>query len=117
VPDNDATGVHSNVVVSNSGIGHVEVIEVEANVTHGNSGDLELVLSNGMTQSVLHPTHECLDPMTNSTQCSFIAPYVFTTVRHLDEPADGRWTLTVKDRKAGTTGTLASWKLRIYGRQ
>ena len=43
--------------------------------------------------------------------------FVFTSVRHLDEPADGQWTLVVKDRRAATVGSITSWQLRIYGRQ
>jgi len=115
IPDN-AAGVSSSTLVSNSGIGHIEVIEAEVTIAHAHSGELEVTLSNGATTDVLHPAHRCLDPETNSTQCADIAGYVFTTVRHLDEPADGTWTLRVRDTKSGLTGTLTSWTLRIYGR-
>jgi subtilisin-like proprotein convertase family protein len=117
IPDNNATGVSSSISLSNTGIGHVEVVEAEVTITHAHSGELEVTLSNGTTQSVLHPRHDCLDPDTMSTQCADIDAYVFTSVRHLDEPADGTWTLTVKDRKTGVTGTFNGWKLRVFGRQ
>lgn len=116
--DNNAVGVSSNITVSNSGIGRIESIEVELTVPHQRSGDLEIVLSkNGTVSDLLHPSHSCLDPDTGSTQCSDIDAFVFMSVRHLDEAADGLWTLTVRDRRANNTGTFASWKLRIFGRQ
>jgi kexin len=117
IPDNDGTGASSQVTVAGSGIGHVEVIEVEISVTHARTADLEIILrKSGGAQDVLMPLHDCSDPNTGATTpCSDIDAFVFTSVRHLDEPADGQWTLTVKDRRAGTTGTLTSWQLRIYG--
>jgi subtilisin-like proprotein convertase family protein len=119
IPDNNATGVSSSITVSNSGIGHIESIEVEVTVNpHPRTGDLELVLSkNGTVSDILHPSHSCLDPDTNTSQCSDIDGFVFLSVRHLDEAADGTWTLSVRDRRANNTGTFASWKLRIFGRQ
>ncbi len=125
VPDNDGTGVASTIDVSNSGIGHVEVVEIEVTVAHAQSGELELVLSKaGGAQSVLHPKQtqtpaaDCLNANTGRrVPCADIDAYVFTTLRNLDEPADGAWTLKVKDLRAGVTGTFASWKLRVFGRQ
>ena len=65
---------------------------------------------------MLHPLHTCTDPKTSAaTLCSDIDGFVFTSVRHLDEPADGEWTLTVTDLRSGTVGTLAKWQLRIFG--
>jgi kexin len=118
IPDNDATGVSSSLTVSNSGIGHLEVVEIEVTIAHARSGDLELTLSrSGGASDVLHPPHGCLDPDTNQQKCSNIDAFVFTSMRHLDEPADGTWTLTAKDRRTGTVGTFTSWKLRVFGRQ
>ncbi len=117
IPDADTAGASSSVTVSNSGIGHVEVIELQLTVTHARSSDLEVVLTRvGGATDVLHPLHTCTDPATGAaTPCSDIDNFVFTSVRHLDEPADGQWTLTVTDRRTGTVGTLASWQLRIFG--
>jgi len=117
IPDNDGTGASSAITVAGSGIGHVEVIEVEVSIAHARTSDLEITLQkSGGAQDVLMPQHNCTDPNTgNATACSDVDAFVFTSVRHLDEPADGPWTLTVKDRRAGTTGTLTSWQLRIYG--
>ena len=93
------------------------MVEIEVSVAHARSGDLELTLSRtGGATDLLHPPHACLDPGTGATRCSALDAFVFTSVRHLDEPADGVWTLTVKDLVSGTTGTFHSWKLRLYGR-
>lgn len=118
VPDNDGAGASSVVNVSGSGIGHIEVIEVEVTVTHARTADLEIQLvRTGGASDLLHPLHSCVNPETFSPgPCSDIDAFVFTSVRHLDEPADGQWKLVVKDRRAGTVGTLTRWQLRIYGR-
>ncbi|MBL8912017.1 MAG: S8 family serine peptidase [Archangium sp.] len=119
IADNGAA-VTSSTTISNSGIGHIEAIEIEVTIPHMRTGDLEIVLSRTGVASVtdlLHPPHSCFDPDTNSNDCSDIDAFVFTSVRHLDEPADGTWTLSVRDRRTGNTGTFTSWKLRIFGRQ
>ena len=118
IPDNDPTGVSSQLSVSGSGIGHIEVIELELTVTHARSADLEISLQrSGGVSDLIYPLHACVDPATFSPgPCSDLDAHVFTSVRHLDEPADAQWTLVVKDRRTGTVGTLTSWQLRIYGR-
>lgn len=119
IPDDDVAGASSSINVANSGIGHIEWVEIEVTIAHARTADLEITLqkSGGVTDT-LHPLHGCIN--TNTSQpgpCSDIDGFVFNSVRHLDEPADGSWTLVVKDRRAGTVGTLTSWKLRIFGRQ
>ena len=111
IPD-QGDAVRSSITVSNSGIGHIEFVEIEVDVAHGSSGDLEVVLERqGSVSDLLHPTHNC------STQCQPIDHYVFGSVRHLEEAADGTWTLTVRDRRTLQVGTFNGWTLRIYGRQ
>lgn len=117
IPDNNATGISSDIVISNSNINRVEVIEVEVTIPHMRTADLEVVLSragNAGASSTLHTAHRC-ERDRGQEVCSDIDAYVFTTVRNLDEPADGTWTLTVRDRRNSNTGTLATWAMRIYG--
>jgi kexin len=118
IPDADATGVSSTVTVAGSGIGHVEFVEIIPTFAHDRTGDLDIVLSRpGGASDQLHVPHTCApDMVTNREVCSPIVDYPFGSVRHLDEPGDGDWTLTVKDRRSGTVGTLQSWKLVLYGR-
>ena len=119
IPDNDLSGASAPITVSGSGIGNVEVIEVQVSITHARTADLEITLQkSGGASDVLYALHSCIDPDTfNPAPCSDLDAFVFTSVRHLDEPADGQWTLVVKDRRAANVGTLTSWQLRIYGRQ
>jgi kexin len=118
VPDNGAA-VTSTLVVSGSGVGKIEFVELEVNAPHARSGDLGITLAKqGGATDIIHPVHECApDPQTNQPWCQDLTPYTFGTVRHLDEAADGTWTLTVRDGSAGVTGTLSSWRLTFYGRQ
>jgi kexin len=119
IPDDDATGASEVMTVAGSGIGSVEVIEVELTITHPSSADLEISLQKaGGAADRLYALHGCVDPDTfDPGPCTDIDGFIFTSVRHLDEAADGQWTLVVKDRRAGNVGTITSWQLRIYGRQ
>ncbi len=116
IPDDNSTGVSSAIVVSGSAVGHLEFIEVTVTVSHPRSGDLEILLERESgPDDVLAVPHRCA-PQGGVEQCSPIQGWVFGTVRHLDEPADGTWTLRVKDRQSGNTGTLQAWKLTFWGR-
>ena len=116
IPDNTATGVSSAVTVSGSAVGHVEFIEVTVTISHPRSGDLEILLDRGAGPlDVLAVPHSC-DQVAGVEQCSQIQNWTFGTLRHLDEPADGVWTLRVNDRRGGNAGALQSWKLKFWGR-
>ncbi|GMU62151.1 MAG: hypothetical protein AMXMBFR34_39140 [Myxococcaceae bacterium] len=117
IPDFDGTGVTSTLTLTNTGVGHVEFVKILPTVTHPRTGDLEIVLTHAGTSSVLHVPHRCIpDSVTNQEVCSDIVDYPFGSVRHLDEPGDGDWTLTVKDPGIGSVGRLVAWKLVLYGR-
>ena len=119
IPDDDPAGRSWTTTVTSSGIGHVEWVELELTIAHTRTADLEISLQKvGGAGDLLHPLHSCSDPKTSRpAPCSDINGFVFNSVRHLDEPADGDWSLTVKDRAGGTVGTLTRWQLRIFGRQ
>ena len=100
-----------SIVVAGSNIQFLEHVEITFDADdHTFSGDLEVVLTAPSgTESVLAETH-------GQPQGSL--PYnawVFGSVRHLDEPADGTWTLTVRDQLPADTGTFKSWSLRFRG--
>jgi subtilisin-like proprotein convertase family protein len=124
IPDNDPTGVSSTINVSASGINKIESVEVTFSASHPRSGDLEITLTSPMGGvSILAERHDCAG---GDTGCSAYNGWVFSSVRHLNEAADGDWTLTVKDLApppppfsifSGTyTGIFQSWRLKIYGR-
>jgi subtilisin-like proprotein convertase family protein len=119
IPDNATAGVSSTMTVTGSGINRIEFIEVEVTAPHPRSGDLSITLAKtGGATDALHHTHRCEpDEQTRQESCAPLNRTVFGTVRHLDEGADGTWTLSVRDGRANSTGTLSSWRLRFYGRQ
>ncbi|MBY0515888.1 MAG: S8 family serine peptidase [Bacteriovoracaceae bacterium] len=112
IPDNNATGVSDTINVSGSGINNIEFVEVTFSATdHPYAADLKITLTSPAgTSSVLAVTHSC----SNNT-CVAYNGWVFGVARHLNEPADGNWTLSVKDLANTDTGTFQSWKLNFRG--
>lgn len=112
IPDNNATGVSDVINVVGSGINFIEHVEVRFDADdHPYVGDLQVVLvSPSGSQSVLSDANFAVN------QASSYDDWVFGTNVHLDEPADGAWTLVVRDLGAGDIGTFNSWGLRIRGR-
>jgi proprotein convertase subtilisin/kexin type 2 len=110
IPDNDATGVSRALTVAPAGIGKIEWIEISFSAGHTFWGDLEVDLTSPSgTVSRLTSVHRRIVGASYNN-------HVFGSARHLDESAAGTWTLTVRDRVAGFTGTLQSWSLKVYGR-
>lgn len=124
IPDNDTTGISSRINVAGSGINKIETVEVTFSANHPRSGDLEITLTSPMGgKSILAERHDCVG---GNTGCSAYSGWVFSSVRHLNESADGNWILTIKDLApppppasiftGSYTGTFQSWRLKIYGR-
>ncbi|WP_051412926.1 proprotein convertase P-domain-containing protein [Methylophilus sp. 5] len=99
----------------------IEHVEVDIDYTHQRWGDLviTLVAPNG-TESVLAnrigkvPGSAATD--LGSTQSGNLK-FTFMTTRDWGELSTGNWTLKVTDAATGSTGTLNSWNLRVYGKQ
>lgn len=105
IPNNNSTGVSTTATVNQDV--RIETVEIEVDLDHGNSGDLEFVLTSPAgTQSILATA--------NASDVNDLS-WTFTTLRHLDESAVGEWTLTVRDRASGSAGSLVSWRLNFYG--
>jgi kexin len=113
IPDDDVIGVSSSIVVAGSGVAEIEHVEITFDADdHPYAGDLEIVLAAPSgTASVLTEAHAIPAGVSHLRFDNFR----FGSVRHLDEPADGTWTLTVRDLAAGDTGTFKSWSLRFRG--
>lgn len=86
-------------------------------ISHPRSGDLDLLLDRGGGSpiDVLMVPHSC-ERIGGVEQCSAVTGFTFGTLRHMDEAADGTWTLRVADRLGNNLGTLQSWKLTFWGR-
>jgi len=113
IPDNNSAGVSNTINVSGSGINNIEFVEIAFSAPdHTYSGDLAITLTSPSdTVSQLAETHNCA----NHT-CSSYDGWVFGSVRHLGEAANGDWKLTVIDGAAQNTGHFESWSLKFFGR-
>lgn len=118
IPDDNEAGVASEITVAGSGIGRIEFVEVYfTSRDHPYPGDLEIVLTSPSgTRSRLAETHlgDCR-VSTGEEECAY-NDWRFGTARHLDEPADGVWRLTVADKNAKDQGSFQNWRLVFHGR-
>jgi len=116
--DNDPAGVTDTISVSGSGISSIEFIEITFTADHEYVGDLNVTLTHADTgiQSQLAAQHVCDDDFNRHISCGLYNNWVFGSVRHLGESADGTWTLHVSDTDPISEGTFQSWKLKFYGR-
>lgn len=120
IPDNDTGGVSDVIAISSSGISNIEYVEINVEITHSDAGDLEIVLTSpDGTSSVLSEQHQCYN-LYSLTNCTYFATqntWRFGSARHMDEVADGNWTIVVKDLESPDPGgTFHSWGIKIYGR-
>ncbi len=109
IPDNNSTGVSSNIVVSGVDPSFfTEHVEVHFTAAHTARGQLQVVLTapSGY-QSVLANTRADLNDN--------YVDWMFTSVAHWGEDPNGTWTLTVRDLTNGQTGIFNSWSLDIHG--
>lgn len=108
IPDYHKDGVSDTINVTDNL--RIEAIQVEVSATHPNAGELavELVSPNNK-RSVLVNMNNSLDGTDNMTA------YTFLTNKFYFESSPGNWKLRLIDGRTGNTGTLTSWKLKIYG--
>jgi len=106
IPDNNATGITSNLAVS--GAGNVASLAVSASISHPYKGDLvvTLIAPDG-TQHVLH------NRSGGSADNVVLSNVPVTTFN--GKVAAGTWKLRVQDRAAADVGSLQSWSLSISG--
>ncbi|MFO0773579.1 MAG: S8 family serine peptidase [Nitrospiraceae bacterium] len=109
----DAVTLSANV--SASGITKIEWVEIELTVEHQNDGELDIALVNNATgtRSQLAQARSC-DPVALDA-CGNYNGWVFGSARHLNEAADGTWSLDIRDAQPGQSGTVVSWRLIFYG--
>jgi proprotein convertase subtilisin/kexin type 2 len=113
IPDADpVTGVSDTIDIAGSGIGSIEHVEIVFDAdNHTYVGDLIVFLTSPSGSiSLLNEPHNV-----NGANVPFNG-WVFGSNVHMDEPADGTWTLTVRDAFPGDTGTFKSWRLKVRGR-
>ncbi|MCC5815025.1 MAG: S8 family serine peptidase [Leptospira sp.] len=141
------TAEDESTISLGTGIGKIESVEVTVSFNaSSNLGDLDLrLISPGNTESRLSEPHPCLGDGSgtfNQVPCNTGAvTWTFSTLRNMDEPANGTWRLRVVDRRTApimipgsyTSGSstitvtnsanhnnpdaaITSWSIRVRGR-
>lgn len=107
IPDNNATGITRAFDLSASSI-RVERVLVNVSITHASRGHLAVTLTspNGTVSRLAEKHGDTGDHYTNWT---------FSTVRSWGENSAGNWALKITDGTAGTTGTLTSATITVFG--
>jgi subtilisin-like proprotein convertase family protein len=112
----DGQGELTDALTIASGL-NIDQVEVDLSLTHAWIGDVEVLLTSPSgTQSILleRPGVTADDRL----GLQLYEPgfrFTFSSTRHWGEQAAGTWTLTLRDRLSGKTGTLDQWTLRLYG--
>ncbi len=112
IPDFDTTGVTDTVSVVGSLITKIEYVQIFFDADdHTSSGDLEVLLTapSGTVSLLAEPHNQPSGPQPYND-------FTFGSTRHMEEPADGVWSVRVRDLLANDTGTFKSWRLEFYGR-
>jgi uncharacterized repeat protein (TIGR01451 family) len=111
IPDNDATGVFSEIVVSGTTSNVTANLNVDLDITHTWIGDLRVTLrSPSGTDVILHDrTGSSLDDIVGNYPLTLTPEQSLATL--IGEPLDGTWRLTVTDNAGQDLGTLNSWGL------
>ena len=117
IPDN-AAALTSTLTLAGSGISKLEFVDVNVTSDHAEVGDLEIILTSPAgTPSTLSVVHDCKNTSGDSSPCGnpLSDGVRFGVVRLMGEAADGNWTLSVRDGRAGSSGSLLAWNIKVYG--
>lgn len=106
IPDNSETGASRTFDFSGTNM-RVEFVQFTVDITHPFRGELEYTLTSpsGMRAVVNRRTND------NTADLQ----WTFGDSQHWGEQSNGTWTLEVRDRMAGNTGTFNSATVKIYG--
>jgi subtilisin-like proprotein convertase family protein len=107
IPDNNATGVRSNIVVTPTGL-DIQRVTVDANITHTFRGDLviQVIAPNGQVATLSNRAGGSAD---NFVATGTDITGSFTT----GSAASGTWQLFVRDLARIDVGTINSFSLHI----
>jgi subtilisin family serine protease len=107
IPDDSNTGVTNAINDSNNLT--IEAINAYVCLSHDRPSDLSIALSSPQgTRSVLLPP---FNGFSDVSSCFNIISNMF-----YGENSNGNWTIKIVDKKSGTTGSIGSWKLTVFGR-
>ena len=108
IPDAPAAGVSRTFSIPAGENLRVESVALDVGFTHASRGQIEVTLTS--------PSGMVSQLSTQRPADTFAGLFwKYTSVRHWGESATGTWTVTVSDKIAGTTGTLNTLILTLYG--
>ncbi len=121
IPEN-AAGITRTFDFSTGPNLRVERVEVVLDIQHGHRSDLEVTLTSpeGTVSRIMElrprPTGgDFYDDDSDVRDDNLATGWTFTTTHSWGENSTGLWTLKVRDRRGGSTGTLRKASLNIYG--
>ncbi|HEV7573041.1 MAG TPA: proprotein convertase P-domain-containing protein [Thermoanaerobaculia bacterium] len=111
IPDNAPAGITSTLDITDTRA--IERLAVNVNIAHPSRGDLQITLTapDGTTVVLQNPSSDHA-PFAQVTYGIDADAAEGLDIFH-GRPANGRWTLTVRDLQAQNAGTLLSWSLAI----
>ena len=114
IPDNNPTGVSSNVTVTNTWA--VQGVSVDLNLTHTYIGDLIIELRHGAKAVRLkNRTGGSADNILGNWPATLTVDGPGALSDFNGDPANGTWTLFVSDNAGIDVGTVNNWCLKVLG--
>jgi len=113
IPDNDPTGVTSMIVVPAGDI--LVDVTVDVDITHTWRGDLIIELTNpaGTTVTLANGSGGSADDIVTNYDDVTVPDGPGSMADFDGEAAVGLWTLFIRDKAGGDTGTLNNWCLNV----
>jgi hypothetical protein len=110
IPDNSVTGATNTLTVPGTPVQVIEAVQISVTATHTYSGDLGIELTSPSgTRSVLKNIRDGFDSSAD------LNGMVLLSNAFYGENPVGTWTIKIVDGNPGDTGTLTSWKIRVFG--
>jgi len=110
IPDNNATGVSSNIAITRAGL--VGQLKVAVDITHTFIGDLRITLTSPGGRNVV--LHSQLGAGQDNLVVTYDSAAPLSPLSALlGQAMQGNWTLRVVDAAAVDVGTLNKWSLAI----
>lgn len=110
IPDNDETGINISFDLGGIAPMRVEHATIKLKADHRFRGDLDirLISPGGVISSLAVRTID-------DASIEGYDDWLFSSVRHWGESAEGVWTLNIRDRAQRDVGTFQSAELKLYG--
>jgi subtilisin-like proprotein convertase family protein len=123
VPDNSTTGASLTMSFAGDSPIRVEHVEVTLDMRHSNRGDVEIQLVSpvgvvSQLAAVAPADDGAVDWPSGApvaTASRGYSSWIFSTVRHWGESSLGNWTVVLRDRQSGNTGTVTAASIKIHG--